>query len=38
VIDGDNAVKKIKAEMENKIHYISQECERLNSIVEKKNS
>jgi uncharacterized small protein (DUF1192 family) len=33
----DNANKKLRAEAENKIALLSQECERLNGIVEKKN-
>ena len=36
--EGDNVIKKIKAESDNKVNYISKECERLNSIIEKKNS
>jgi chromosome segregation ATPase len=34
----DGANKKLRAEAENKIGMLSQECERLNGVVEKKNS
>ena len=33
----DNANKKLRAEAENKIAMLSQECERLNVVIEKKN-
>ena len=34
----DNALKKLRSEAENKIALLSQEVERLNAVVEKKNS
>jgi predicted nucleic acid-binding Zn-ribbon protein len=34
----DNANKKLRAEAESKIGMLTQECERLNVVVEKKNS
>jgi chromosome segregation ATPase len=34
----DNANKKLRAEAESKIGMLSQECERLNGVVEKKNT
>ena len=34
----DNAFKKLRNEAESKIGMLTQECERLNAVVEKKNS
>ena len=34
----ENAWKRLKAEHESKIALLSQECERLNSLIEKKNN
>ena len=34
----DNGIKRIGAESENKVKILTQECERLNAVVEKKNS
>lgn len=38
VLENDNQLKKNKGENENKIAILSQECERLNALVEKRNS
>jgi chromosome segregation ATPase len=37
VIESDNGSKRFKSEGENKIAILSQECERLNALVEKRN-
>jgi len=36
--DFDNANKKLRAEAESKIALLTQECERLNKVVENKNN
>lgn len=36
--DLENHLKKVVSESENKVKILTQECERLNSITEKKNS
>jgi chromosome segregation ATPase len=33
----ETAIKRLTAESENKMKILTQECERLNSVVEKKN-
>lgn len=34
----ENTIKRLTAESENKVKILTQECERLNAVVEKKNS
>ena len=34
----ENGIKKISFESENKVKILTQECERLNAVVEKKNT
>jgi uncharacterized small protein (DUF1192 family) len=36
--DQDNHLKRVVTEYENKINILKEECERLNGLVEKKNS
>ena len=36
--DTEEAWKRMKAEFENKVNILTQECERLNALVEKRNS
>jgi len=38
LIDYENAFKRLNADGENKINILTQECERLNALVEKRNS
>ncbi len=37
VIDLDGKLRKLGGDSENKVKILTQECERLNSVVEKKN-
>ena len=36
--DTEDAWKRMKAEFENKVNILTQECERLNALVEKRNA
>jgi chromosome segregation ATPase len=37
VVEYESVIKRLRAESDNKVNILTQECERLNSIVEKKN-
>lgn len=34
----DTLLKRLKSESDNKINFITQECDRLNGVIEKKNN
>jgi len=38
LIDYENVFKRLKGEGENQVMILTQECERLNALVEKRNS
>ncbi len=38
LLDAENHTKRFKADGDNKVNILTQECERLNALVEKRNN